>query len=142
MQTLIWVGIAIVLGIIEAITVDLVSIWFSIGALFAALLSYFQVELGIQIICFLILSLSLVFITRPLTKKLLRGHIEKTNSDRFIGDTAVVTTTIEALTPGEVKIHGQYWSAISKDHSTIAKSSIVEVLAIDGNKLVVEKTNS
>lgn len=142
METIVWILISIALGAIEAITVDLVCIWFSIGALFAALLSYFKVSLFIQILVFVCLSLVLVCITRPFTKKLLRGHIEKTNSDRFIGEFAKVTKTIAMLSPGEIKIHGQYWTAISKDNTTIEQDAVVEIIAIDGNKLIVEKISS
>ena len=49
----------------------------------------------------------------------------------------LVTEPITRLEPGEVKVDGKRWSAIA--NKKIKKDSKVEILAIDGVKLVVKE---
>ncbi len=46
--------------------------------------------------------------------------------------------------PGQVKVNGEIWSAKTEDESFIAKGTEIEVLKIDGVKLIVSpvKVNS
>ena len=62
---------------------------------------------------------------------------EKTNLDRVIGMQGIVTEKITKTTPGEVKVDGKKWTAIS--NKIIEVDSIVKILDIDGVKLKVEK---
>ena len=59
-MSLVWLFIVIAAGIFEAVTVDLVSIWFCVGGLIAMLLAYFNVALWIQIVAFSIVSILLI----------------------------------------------------------------------------------
>lgn len=136
-MSIVWLIIAIATGVFEAITVDLVSIWFCIGAI-AALISYFLgAAIWLQIIIFLVASAGLVIATRPLSRKLLRGNIIRTNSDRLIGKHAVVTQPFDSEERGEVKVSGEIWSAITHDGSKVTVGDHVEILAIEGVKLIV-----
>ena len=74
-QALIWFVVAVLAGIFEIITVDLVSIWIAVGALVAALLAAFKIPFIYQLIAVLVVSVGLGFITRPYCKKILRGNI-------------------------------------------------------------------
>lgn len=136
-QALIWFIIAIVAGIVEMITVDLVSIWVAVGCLVAAIMAALKLPLLYQLIAVLLVSVGLGIITRPYCKKLLRGNITATNSDRLIGKTAVVTKSFTDEERGEVKIAGEYWTCISKSHQSFNEGDHVKVLAIEGVKLVV-----
>ena len=128
----IWLIVVVLTAIVEACTINLVSIWFTIGALVALLLAYFNVSIVWQVIAFVIVSLICILITRPLAKKYLRGNI-------VIGKTALVTKTITPDAPGEVKVLGNFWSAISMDDKkTIPAGEHVEIQAIDGVKLIVK----
>ena len=135
----IWLIVVVLTAIVEACTINLVSIWFTIGALVALLLAYFNLSIVWQVIAFVIVSLICILITRPLAKKYLRGNIVKTNVDRVIGKTALVTKAITPDAPGEVKVLGNFWSAISMDDKkTIPAGEHVEIQAIDGVKLIVK----
>lgn len=139
--SLIWLFIVVAAGIFEAVTVDLVSIWFCVGGVAAMILSYLQAPLWLQITAFAIVSSIFILITRPLAKKILRGNIVKTNSDRLIGKHAIVTKPFSEDERGEVKILGEYWSAVTHEKASIHEGEHVEILAIEGVKLVVRPLN-
>ena len=66
MEVLIWLGIMILLLIIEAVTVGLTTIWFAAGALAAILASMLGIGITGQIILFSGVSLLLLIFTRPI----------------------------------------------------------------------------
>lgn len=134
----IWIGFAVVMAICEAATTQLVSIWFVVGAVAAAVTTVFTPNIFVQLIVFLAFSAAALIITRPLAKKLRKkGKTISTNSDRLIGKTGVVISPIAtAQDVGQVKIMGETWSAKSK-YAPIPENSNVKVLSIEGVKLVV-----
>ena len=71
--TLIWTIVLVIAVIVEAITIDLVSIWFGIGAVGALVCDWLGISETIQVIVFAVISIICILITRPLAKKYLRG---------------------------------------------------------------------
>mgnify|MGYP001336615459 FL=1 len=132
-----WLIIFIVTLIIEIFTLSLVSIWFSAGALVAILLDYFGVLLTGQIIGFIVTSILTFIIFRPALMKFIKSPKVKTNADRFIGKTGEVVKEITSLSPGQVKINGQIWTGKSMNGGTIKEGTMVEVMDIEGVKVVV-----
>ena len=132
----IWLVIIIVLGIIEAMTVNLVSIWFIISGLFALITSFIFDNFLIQFAIFVVLGVLLLITTRDILEKKLVSK-EKTNLDRIIGMRGVVTEDIGDLVIGEVLVDGKKWSAIANE--PIKKGEKVKILKIEGVKLVVER---
>lgn len=133
----IWFMLVLVLLFIELITINLVTIWFVIGSLAAMITTLITDNVTIQIIVFIVVSLISLIATKPFIKKLRTRKIIPTNLDRVIGKTGVVTKEITKNSYGEVKVEGSIWTATSK--TKIEKDSQIEVLKIDGVKLVVEK---
>ena len=139
-MTLIWTIVLVAAIVAEAVTVDLVSIWFSVGAVVALVSDvFFKATEAVQITLFIIVSLSCIILSRPLAKKYLRGNTIKTNYDRIIGKHATVTKTITEDAKGEVKVMGTYWSASSLNNEVIEEGQYVEILTIEGNHVVVRK---
>ena len=134
---LIWFVVFIVILVIEILTVNLVSIWFAIGALSAMLTAYFTESIFIQIVVFILVSIISLLITKPLVKKFKGFDITPTNSDRVIGKTGEVIKRIGKNNYGEVKIFGNTWTATSKEELEVGDK--VKVLNIEGVKLIVEK---
>ena len=64
-MSIIWLAVMILMGIIEALTVDLVSIWFCVGALVALIESYLGISTTLQIISFIGVALILFFFYTP-----------------------------------------------------------------------------
>lgn len=131
-----WLILIIFLGVVEAMTVNLVSIWFIISGLFALVTSFIIDEFLIQFAIFVVLGVILMISTREtLEKKLVKK--EKTNFDRIIGMKGVVTEYIDELNVGEVKVDGKRWSAIASTKINVGET--VKILKINGVKLEVER---
>lgn len=131
-----WLFLIILLAIIEALTINLISIWFIASAILALILSFITDNFIIQFGVFVIFGVIFLITTRKsLEKKLVKK--EKTNFDRIIGMKGVVTEKIEELKVGEVKVDGKKWSAISK--KPLEEGEKVKILKIEGVKVEVER---
>lgn len=137
MNWIFWLVLVIVLSFVEIATVSLVSIWFVASGIVAMILSFFIEDTAIITTIFILLGIFLLVISRPIVNKLRSKDNEKTNLDRIIGETAIVTEDIKKNVIGEVKVDGKRWSAVSKEKCL--KGDTVKVLKIDGVKLIVEK---
>lgn len=142
MAGLIWLGLMVILIIIEAITLGLTTIWFAGGALTAFLVSLMGAGEPVQIAVFFVVSFLLLILTRPLAARFMERGREKTNVDSLIGDVGVVMEDIDnLLETGLIKIRGQEWMARSSDEKKISKDKYVIIERISGVKLIVkEKT--
>lgn len=132
----VWLVLAIVLGLIEAFTVNLVSIWFVISSILAMVVSMFTDNLYIQIGVFVFIGILLMPLSKKIYNKIKKNNVS-TNIDRIIGMTGVVTENINKDTIGEVKVDGKRWSAYSNDN--INKGEVVKVVKINSVKLYVER---
>ena len=125
---LIWLIVAILFAVAELMTTTLTLIWFSIGAVILIFLSSIIDSILIQIIIFAIISTLMLTIA---TKK----FIKQDKDYKY-------NTNLQAIYPnkvGIVIIEGESWSAISYDNEKIDKEEMVEVLKIEGVKVVVKK---
>lgn len=117
----------------------LVSIWLAFGALVAMFFAIADFGFVAQFAAFVIASVILLIITRPLVKKM-QGEKYRTNYELDVGRTAVVTEKINnELSEGRVKLDGTNWAARSEDGSIIEEGAVVTVRQVDGAKLVVAK---
>lgn len=132
-----WFIAFLVLLFIEIITVNLVTIWFAVGSLAALFVSFFSDSIVLQVVVFILVSVFVLLITKPLMKKFKSFQVTPTNSDRVIGKIGDVTKKIEKNKYGEVKIFGNTWTAYSDEE--IEVGSKVKVLEIEGVKLIVKK---
>lgn len=142
MDTMIWVwlGAVAVFGVLEAVTVRLVSVWFVCGAAAAMIAAVYGASLTLQALLFAAVSAVTLAATRPLVKRLTRGRVTRTNADRVIGREARVTETVDNDAPsGAVYVDGKTWTARSADGTVIPAGVQVCVKEISGVKLVVEE---
>lgn len=135
----IWIGFAVLMAVCEAFTSQLVSIWFVLGSVCAAITSIFTDSVPIQSAVFLVVSLIALVVTRPLVNKIRQKKGKtSTNADRLIGKIGIVISDVEDVQKvGQVKVEGEIWTAKSQS-APIVKDSKVKVLAIEGVKLIVE----
>lgn len=135
----IWLGLAVLFGIIEGATAGLVSVWFAGGAVSAFFSALFGGNCILQIAIFAFVSAILLACLRPLSHRKLRVNPTATNADRILGRAAVVTEPIDNLkATGAVRIDGVEWSARSSGGQAIAGGAVVKILKIDGVKVVVD----
>ena len=141
MLNLIWLGLFILLLVIEIITVGLTTIWFAAGALAALAANVLGADLIIQIIIFLAVSIVLLIFTRPWAEKHLNRKRVRTNYEREIGKVIRITEKVDNLNQtGKSVVDGQEWTVRSKNDSEIFEAgALARVAAVSGVKLIVEK---
>ena len=120
MVFILWILIFLGALILEMATAtSLVSIWFCVGALCAMAAAALHLSFLWQ---------SVIFFAAIAT-----------NADRVIGSRTRLLKGIRPDGWGEVKINGVIWNAASSDGHPIAQQSLIEVVAIEGAKLIVRK---
>lgn len=140
MQTIFWLIVFIVLLLIEIVTLGLTTIWFAIGALAALVAAYIGVGVIGQVIVFLVVSIVLLVLTRPIAVKFFNRERERTNAESLIGQRAVVKEEVNALNgDGKVEVNGMEWSAKTEESDVIEPGTVVYIKGIQGVKLIVEK---
>jgi membrane protein implicated in regulation of membrane protease activity len=137
-DAIIWVIAAAILGIVEVSTVNLITLWFAVSAVVAAVFAACGAAPGVQIAVFIVVSAILVIATRPLAKRFLNRNTVATNADRIISAKGVVIEEINSVKgSGQVKVMGQVWSAKSVNGENIADGTSVTIVALEGAKVVV-----
>lgn len=132
-----WLIVAIILFAVEALTVNLTTIWFGFGAIIAMVVASLGGSTQLQIIFFVVATIILLLFTRPLAVKYLKKTA--TNIDGLVGKQAIVTEKIDNLAgTGQVKIDGNVWSARSESGFIISEREVVEIVKISGVKLIVK----
>ncbi len=142
MEQWLWVIILVGTLIVEVITFgNLISVWFSIGALAA----YFAFLMGfgfpIQLTVFIVVSILSLLAVRPLAANYFRGNIVATNADRIIGQHTTLVKAVKSNEWGEVNVYGTVWSVAELSNHPLDAGTIVEVVAIEGAKLIVKKVD-
>ena len=133
-----WYFIAVIILaiIIELLTEKLVSIWFVPGAIVATVIDLFYPELFLEIIVFLLLSVSGILITKSKAK-----GAKRTNIDAIIGEKCVVTEKIDNFAGcGQARVGSQIWSARGASEDDVFEiGEVLSVVAIEGVKLICKK---
>jgi len=136
----IWLAIAIASAILEFVSMQMVSVWFTVGSIVAIILSLCGVAWWIQLLTFGIVSLVLLLALRKLCLKyLLKNDNTTTNVDGMVGTTQKLIEPIIEDKAGAVKISGVVWTAVTADNTPIANGETVVVERVEGNKLIVSK---
>lgn len=136
----IWVAVVAVSLIIEFITMEMVSVWTAIGGIVALVLAALDVRFEIQLVVFFAVTIVLLLSLRKVAMKyLLKNNNTKIGTDSIIGSTHKLLTPITEETRGTIKISGITWSVTTADKTELSAETMVEVLRVEGNKLVVKK---
>ncbi len=137
----IWIAVIVFAVIMELVTDQLISIWFVPAAIIATVLDFVDLKFVWQVIIFLIVSLIGIFFIRRLFSNKLAQNAHKTNIDSIIGEKCVVTERIDNFAGcGQVKVHGQAWSARGcNDDDEFEEGEVLRIVAIEGVKLICKK---
>lgn len=140
-MTMIWLISMVILLVIEGVIPGLVSIWFAAGALLALVVSLLDAPLWLQLVVFLVSSLALLVLTRPLAKKYVKARTTPTNADRSIGEDCVVKEEIDNLRgTGAVIVDGKVWTArLDTRDGKAPEGTVVKAVRIEGVRLIVSK---
>lgn len=139
MATTVWLILLVGFVIAEAACpIHLISIWFAVGALAAAVTAMLNGAIWLQTVVFLVVSAALLASLWPFVKKFLNPHLTKTNVDSVIGSQGYVTEAVDNLTAtGQVKLGGMYWTARSADGRPIPAGTLIQVDHVEGVKVIV-----
>ena len=136
----VWAVAAAVLAAGEAATAGLVLGPLAIAAAIGAIVAAAGAGVAVQIVAFVIASITTLAILRPIAKRHLRipPHM-RTGTAALIGTSATVLEQVDR-DGGRVKIGGEIWSARSYDEDQVIEpGDRVEVLKIDGATALVAK---
>ena len=135
-----WLVVLIICIVLEAMTMGLTTVWFAGGALVALFVAVLNGPAALQIVLFVVVSLLMLFFTRPIAVKYFNKDRVKTNAESLLGKTAVVTADIDNIHGvGQAVVGGQEWSARSyDDDKRISAGTVVEIVNISGVKLIVK----
>lgn len=134
-----WLIAAGIFFIIEIATVGFLIFWLGIGALLAMVTSLFIDNLIIQTAVFVVSSAILIPLTKPFIDRFTKKDSIPTNTYSLINKKGIVTLDIDPIKgKGLVKVNGETWSAKTEDETSILKDTEVEIIAIDGVKLIVK----
>ncbi len=141
MQTagLIWLAAVVAFIILEASTYQMVCVWFIVGSIGGMIASLLGAGFWIQMTVFLVISIALLILMRPIALKRLNSHKVKTNADSLIGKKVLITETVDnAKATGQGKVDGAQWTVRAAGNSVIEEGTIAEIKRIEGVKLIVE----
>jgi len=129
-----WVGAAVVLGVAEMLSLDLVLIMLAVGAVAGMVLALVGAPLALQMLVAAGVSVAMLGLVRPALAKRLHGGPElNLGHGKLVGQRGVVTEEITGLQTGRIKLGGEIWTAAPYDDNlTIAPGETVEVLQIKG----------
>ena len=138
----VWLAVAGVLAVSEMTTLDLTLLMLSVGALAGVGVALVLPGLiWAQILVAVAVALMCLALVRPsILKRLHRGIGYRSSVEQLVGSTGVTTLEVTA-SDGEVKVHGELWSARSYDGEPIAAGVQVDVFEIDGVTAVVHPTH-
>lgn len=129
-----WLGVAILLGVAEMFSLDLVLIMLAVGALAGMLAALAGLPAVATALIGAGAAVAMLSVVRPSLAKRLHGGPELSlGHGKLVGQRAMVIEEITGLQIGRIKIGGEVWSAAPYDeHLIITPGETVEVLQIKG----------
>lgn len=130
---LLWLIAAGVLAAAEVTTLTFVLAMFAGGAVAGSIAAGAGASLFVQVVVACVATVVLLAGLRPVVKRhLMRDPALATNSERLVGEEAVVLSEVNAH-DGRVRLMGGEWSARSFDKSQVLPAgTVVRVMKING----------
>ncbi len=136
----IWLGVLVLLLVIEAATMGVTTIWGAISALVMVFVSRTHMDLMWQLLIFLVLTLVLLFSTRPFIVRRLKLGRTPTNADQMLLQEVIVTEPVSRFKKGSAKgKNGVIWTVTSDEETDIPEGTVCKVKSIEGNTLVIAR---
>jgi len=136
---LLWLIAAGLFAAGEVLSTDLVLLMFAGGALGGLAVALLGGAVALQLVGFVIVSLALLVVVRPIAKKhLLAGTPQQLDGvDAVVGRTARVTQAVDRHS-GRIKLGADEWTARSQyDGEAFAIGEVVRILKVEGATAVV-----
>ncbi len=130
----IFLGLAIVLGVAELASMDLILLMLAAGALAGMVTSLAGAGFLVSsLVAAAVATASLMLVRPSLVKRLHSGPDLQLGHGKLVGAQGVVTEKITGHDAGRIKLAGEIWTAAPYDeHLTIEPGATVEVFEIRG----------
>lgn len=142
-QTIVWIGLVLILGVVEIFTLDFIFIMLAAGAAGGLIAALLGAPWWSSALVAAALALLLLLLVRPrLLHALNRGaDPHRTGIDGLVGLSGTVAVAFTSSSPGQVRLaNGETWSARLAGPSTDrlpALGTPVVVESIEGSTAVV-----
>lgn len=134
---IIWLIAGILLLLLEFAIPGILVVFFGIGALITALLTYLTgMGLCLQFVSFIFFSLLFLFLLRKKLMAVLSGSGGMDPDEEFIGRQATAETDLPAGGTGKIVFKGTLWNA--KSETLVEKGNRVVITGKDGITLLVK----
>ena len=129
-----WLGLAILLGVAEMFSLDLILGMLAVGALAGMVTAALDANVAVQILAAAAASIAMLALVRPsMVMRLEGGPTLRLGHDKLVGLQGIVTEQVSAHDHGRIKLGGEIWTAAPYDDSLIiAPGETVEVFQIRG----------
>jgi membrane protein implicated in regulation of membrane protease activity len=136
----VWTGLAMLLGVAELFSLDLVLGMLAVGAAVGVLAALIGLPWEVQVLAAVAASVAMLALVRPsVIKRLHAGPDLKSDHDKLIGRQGVVVEQVTADT-GLIKLAGEMWTARSYDETTVIEPGAkVDVFGIRGATALVHQ---
>lgn len=140
-MSIIWSLIIILLFILEYTTVNIIAMWYGLGACISLVLTLFNNRyddnFGVQFLIWVFVGTILLIVLRKKTIKYLKNKELIVDVTNLVGQEGVVVKEITPRQNGEVRIKRKTWTAYAKKRLKVG--DIIKVVDLDGVKLKVRK---
>jgi membrane protein implicated in regulation of membrane protease activity len=130
----VWLATAILFGIAEMASLDLILAMLALGALVGMVTALLGAGFAASAVAAAIASVACLALLRPtLVKRLHSGPELSLGHGKLVGKQGIVTERITSIDAGRIKLSGEIWSAKPYDDTiAIEPGATVEVLEIRG----------
>ncbi|MDR2672433.1 MAG: NfeD family protein [Coriobacteriales bacterium] len=136
----IWLVLAALLYVGEMLTTTLFLLPFGVGATVALLANIFGVDIWLQWLLFIAVSIIALVALRPAARRLTaRAAQEKSGVDRLIGMTGTIIAGNAPSGENRAQVGREIWNVTTESGSVLAVDTPIRVLRVDGAHLIVEK---
>ena len=134
-----WLGLAIALGVLELLSLDLILLMLAAGAIVGMITSLVVDAVWIQVLAAVAASVAALVLVRPSVVKRMQsgGPTLVLGHDALVGRTGLVVEEVSSHT-GQIRIAGEIWTARPyDDDEVIPVGAKVDVLQIKGATALV-----
>ena len=134
-----WAGAAVLLGVAEMLSLDLVLIMVAVGAVAGMVMALVGAPVAAQVLVAAAVSVAMLGLVRPAIAKRFHGGPELTlGHGKLVGQQGLVTERITSMTPGRIKLAGEIWSAQPYDETLVIEpGETVDIMQIKGATALV-----
>ncbi len=134
-----WLGLTILLGLAEMVSLDFVLLMLAGGAAVGMIAAMVGAPIELQVVLASVAALAALMVVRPnVVKRMHQGPDLALGHGKLVGQQGLVTERITSITPGRIKLAGEIWSAQPYDESLVIEpGETVDILQIKGATALV-----